>query len=118
MSSHDSDLKEALVGCSAYFNPTVECGHVYYDKNVDTQAGMGILQMYANLWFNSNGSMSTFVMHSPSQAHLHHYCGVDGMDVSMFEDSLSSVITLIDEYEALQATAGNLTVELPRLKLC
>lgn len=51
------------------------------------------------------------------QAHLHHYCGVEGMERSVFEESISSLSTLISEYESLQATVGKAPSDAPRLNI-
>lgn len=52
------------------------------------------------------------------QAHLHHYCTVEGMHESLFEESISSLNSLIAEYEDLQATIGKVQGDAQRLKIC
>uniref|UniRef100_A0A3Q2DQC6 Tubulin epsilon 1 n=1 Tax=Cyprinodon variegatus TaxID=28743 RepID=A0A3Q2DQC6_CYPVA len=51
------------------------------------------------------------------QAHLHHYLHVDGMDQSIFSESLSSLNALIDEYHHLDATKARLLPDAPRLSI-
>ncbi|XP_072550551.1 tubulin epsilon chain isoform X2 [Salminus brasiliensis] len=58
-----------------------------------------------------------FVRLYRKKAHLHHYLGVDGMDVSGFSEALSSLSALIDEYSQLDSTKTAPTQEPPRLNI-
>uniref|UniRef100_A0A3Q2QIS2 Tubulin epsilon 1 n=1 Tax=Fundulus heteroclitus TaxID=8078 RepID=A0A3Q2QIS2_FUNHE len=51
------------------------------------------------------------------KAHLHHYLDVDGMEQSIFSESLSSLSELIDEYHQLDATKARLIPDAPRLSI-
>lgn len=52
------------------------------------------------------------------QAHLHHYLHVEGMEKSYFSEALSSLTSLIEEYDRLDSTNGKLTPDVPRLRIC
>ncbi|MBN3326732.1 TBE protein, partial [Atractosteus spatula] len=51
------------------------------------------------------------------KAHLHHYLNVDGMEQACFTEAVSSLTSLIGEYEQLDATKGLLAAEAPRLNI-
>ncbi|KAA8583242.1 hypothetical protein FQN60_015788 [Etheostoma spectabile] len=51
------------------------------------------------------------------KAHLHHYLHVDGMEQSFFSEAISSVSSLIEEYQHLDATKGTLMLDAPRLRI-
>ena len=61
---------------------------------------------------------SHFSLCFPLQAHLHHYCRVEGMEEGVFEESIASLNSLVAEYQGLQATMGRPQTDAPRLKLC
>ncbi|XP_071804090.1 tubulin epsilon chain-like [Asterias amurensis] len=48
------------------------------------------------------------------KAHLHHYTNVDGMEMSLFSESLESLSSLINEYEQLEKTVPE---SIPRLQI-
>ncbi len=52
-----------------------------------------------------------------SQAHLHHYTQVEGMDIGEFEDSLVSLNELISEYEGLDKQMNCPPPVVPRLQI-
>ncbi|XP_034756891.1 tubulin epsilon chain [Etheostoma cragini] len=51
------------------------------------------------------------------KAHLHHYLHVDGMEQSFFSEAISSLNSLIEEYQHLDATKGTLMLDAPRLRI-
>ncbi|KAM4633966.1 tubulin epsilon chain [Polymixia lowei] len=51
------------------------------------------------------------------KAHLHHYLHVEGMDQSCFSEALTSLTSLIEEYNQLDATKARLTPDAPRLSI-
>ncbi|XP_028460925.1 tubulin epsilon chain isoform X2 [Perca flavescens] len=51
------------------------------------------------------------------KAHLHHYLHVDGMEQSCFSEAISSLSSLIEEYQHLDATKGTLMPDAPRLRI-
>ncbi|XP_030628537.1 tubulin epsilon chain [Chanos chanos] len=51
------------------------------------------------------------------KAHLHHYLHVEGIEQACFSDALSSLTSLIEEYEQLDATKGRLIPDAPRLNI-
>lgn len=51
------------------------------------------------------------------QAHLHHYTRVDGMEMGLFDESLESLDSLVDEYRTLQATLDQPNTAVPRLRI-
>ncbi|KAF3844250.1 hypothetical protein F7725_013591 [Dissostichus mawsoni] len=51
------------------------------------------------------------------KAHLHHYLHVEGMEQSHFSEALSSLSSLIEEYQQLDATKGRLMPDAPRLRI-
>lgn len=51
------------------------------------------------------------------KAHLHHYLHVDGMEQSHFSEAISSLSSLIEEYQNLDASKGKLTPDAPRLSI-
>ncbi|XP_039638545.1 tubulin epsilon chain isoform X2 [Perca fluviatilis] len=51
------------------------------------------------------------------KAHLHHYLHVDGMEQSSFSEAISSLSSLIEEYQHLDATKGTLMPDAPRLRI-
>lgn len=52
------------------------------------------------------------------QAHLHHYVGVDGMEVSGFSEALHSLSDLIEQYDTLASSSEKkLTHNAPRLSI-
>ncbi|XP_078130142.1 tubulin epsilon chain isoform X3 [Sander vitreus] len=51
------------------------------------------------------------------KAHLHHYLHVDGMEQSCFSEAISSLSSLIEEYQHLDATKGTLVPDAPRLRI-
>ncbi|KAG9282267.1 tubulin epsilon chain [Astyanax mexicanus] len=58
-----------------------------------------------------------FVRLYRKKAHLHHYLGVDGMDVSGFSEALSSLTGLIDQYSQLDSTNTAPSQDPPRLNI-
>ncbi|KAL6485411.1 hypothetical protein MHYP_G00048030 [Metynnis hypsauchen] len=58
-----------------------------------------------------------FVKIYRKKAHLHHYLGVDGMEVGGFNEALSSLSALIDEYSQLDSTRTAPTQDPPRLNI-
>lgn len=52
-----------------------------------------------------------------SQAHLHHYLQVDGMEESAFTEAVSSLSALIQEYSDLEATKSMPVPAVPRLSV-
>lgn len=79
-----------------------------------------ILTLANNTCFNQTlaGIKASFNKLYRRKAHLHHYCGVEGMEESLFEESLSSLNSLMADYEGLQATMGQMQMDTPRLKIC
>ncbi|XP_036758890.2 tubulin epsilon chain isoform X4 [Manis pentadactyla] len=51
------------------------------------------------------------------KAHLHHYLQVEGMEESCFTEAVSSLSTLIQEYNQLDDTKGMPIEDLPRLTI-
>uniref|UniRef100_H3B4K5 Tubulin epsilon chain n=1 Tax=Latimeria chalumnae TaxID=7897 RepID=H3B4K5_LATCH len=51
------------------------------------------------------------------KAHLHHYLQVDGMEQSCFTEAISSLSSLIEEYNQLDATRGLVMADAPRLSI-
>ncbi|XP_044147470.1 tubulin epsilon chain [Bufo gargarizans] len=51
------------------------------------------------------------------KAHLHHYLQVDGMEQSFFTDALSSLSSLIDEYNQLDVSKGVAIPDAPRISI-
>ncbi|XP_030051531.1 tubulin epsilon chain [Microcaecilia unicolor] len=51
------------------------------------------------------------------KAHLHHYLHVNGMEQSCFTEALSSLTSLIEEYNQLDATKGVIISDPPRLNV-
>ncbi|RXM29234.1 Laminin subunit alpha-4 [Acipenser ruthenus] len=51
------------------------------------------------------------------KAHLHHYLHVDGMEQSCFSEAVSSLSSLIEEYNQLDATKGLLMTDAQRLNI-
>ncbi|XP_069090639.1 tubulin epsilon chain isoform X4 [Pleurodeles waltl] len=51
------------------------------------------------------------------KAHLHHYLHVDGMEQSCFTEAVSSLSSLIEEYNQLDATRGVFIPDSPRLSI-
>ncbi|XP_033932581.1 tubulin epsilon chain isoform X3 [Pseudochaenichthys georgianus] len=51
------------------------------------------------------------------KAHLHHYLHVEGMEQGHFSEALSSLSSLIEEYQQLDATKGRLVPDAPRLRI-
>ncbi|KAG8582509.1 hypothetical protein GDO81_008078 [Engystomops pustulosus] len=51
------------------------------------------------------------------KAHLHHYLQVDGMEQSSFTDAYSSLSSLIDEYNQLDAAKGVALPDPPRINI-
>nr|XP_033795627.1 tubulin epsilon chain isoform X2 [Geotrypetes seraphini] len=51
------------------------------------------------------------------KAHLHHYLHVNGMEQSCFTEALSSLASLIEEYDQLDATKGMSISDPPRLNV-
>ncbi|MGH0147444.1 UNVERIFIED_CONTAM: hypothetical protein FKN15_058940 [Acipenser sinensis] len=51
------------------------------------------------------------------KAHLHHYLHVDGMEQSCFSEAVSSLSSLIEEYNQLDATKGLLRTDAQRLNI-
>ncbi|RVE56148.1 hypothetical protein OJAV_G00233360 [Oryzias javanicus] len=51
------------------------------------------------------------------KAHLHHFLHVEGMDVGCFTEAASSLNSLIEEYDCLDATKAHSRVTLPDLEL-
>ncbi|MBN3287165.1 TBE protein, partial [Polyodon spathula] len=51
------------------------------------------------------------------KAHLHHYLHVDGMEQSCFTEAVSSLSSLIEEYNQLDATKGLLMTDAQRLNI-
>ncbi|CAI9566902.1 unnamed protein product [Staurois parvus] len=51
------------------------------------------------------------------KAHLHHYLQVDGMEQSCFSEALTSLSSLIEEYNQLDATKGLYMPNPPRLNI-
>ena len=47
------------------------------------------------------------------QAHMHHYTEVEGMEASLFTESLESLTELISEYHGLETMQPQ---EVPRLQ--
>ncbi|XP_053164094.1 tubulin epsilon chain isoform X4 [Hemicordylus capensis] len=51
------------------------------------------------------------------KAHLHHYLHIDGMDQSCFSEALSSLSSLIEDYNQLDAANCGPPMDPPRLKI-
>ncbi|XP_039603882.1 tubulin epsilon chain isoform X1 [Polypterus senegalus] len=51
------------------------------------------------------------------RAHLHHYLDVDGMEQECFTEAVSSLSSLIQEYDQLDATKGLIMKDAPRLNI-
>ncbi|XP_069463954.1 tubulin epsilon chain isoform X2 [Ambystoma mexicanum] len=51
------------------------------------------------------------------KAHLHHYLNVDGMEQGCFTEAVSSLSSLIEEYNQLDATRGVFIPDTPRLSI-
>ncbi|MEE6476056.1 hypothetical protein FKM82_010956 [Ascaphus truei] len=51
------------------------------------------------------------------KAHLHHYLQVDGMEQSCFSEAISSLSSLIEEYNQLDASKGLHIPDPPRLNI-
>ena len=48
------------------------------------------------------------------QAHLHHYTRVEGMEMDLFQESLESMSSLIEEYNQLESKMGKPHSEVSR----
>ena len=77
-----------------------------------------LLQLGSITFFFSLLAVLTLTSPPHPQAHLHHYCRVEGMEEGLFEESLSSLSSLVSEYESLQATVGQSHTSVPRLGIC
>ncbi|XP_054652253.1 tubulin epsilon chain isoform X2 [Dunckerocampus dactyliophorus] len=71
---------------------------------------------------NTTGIKSTFVELRErftklykKKAHLHHYLQVDGMELSLFSEAVTSLDSLIDEYHNVET--GKLISDLPRFNM-
>uniref|UniRef100_A0A3P9HWC3 Tubulin, epsilon 1 n=1 Tax=Oryzias latipes TaxID=8090 RepID=A0A3P9HWC3_ORYLA len=51
------------------------------------------------------------------KAHLHHFLHVEGMDLGCFTEATSSLDSLIEEYDSLDATKAQATPDPPRLRI-
>nr|XP_043891255.1 tubulin epsilon chain isoform X2 [Solea senegalensis] len=51
------------------------------------------------------------------KAHLHHYLHVDGMEQSCFSEAVTSLSSLIEEYDHLDATKGKIVLDATRLSI-
>ena len=51
------------------------------------------------------------------KAHIHHYTATDGFDLSDFTESISSLTSVVKEYELLDKQMNNPTPPIPRLQL-
>ena len=63
----------------------------------------------------SSGRVEWMFLTLHSQAHLHHYTRVEGMEEQLFHESLDSLSNLIDEYQKLEAGMGKPVDDPPRL---
>uniref|UniRef100_A0A3P8UQP0 Tubulin epsilon 1 n=1 Tax=Cynoglossus semilaevis TaxID=244447 RepID=A0A3P8UQP0_CYNSE len=51
------------------------------------------------------------------KAHLHHYLDVEGMEQSFFSEAVTSLSSLIEEYNQLDATKNKVIHDAPRLSI-
>ncbi|XP_058501910.1 tubulin epsilon chain [Solea solea] len=51
------------------------------------------------------------------KAHLHHYLHIDGMEQSCFSEAVTSLSSLIEEYDHLDATKGKIVLDATRLSI-
>ena len=51
------------------------------------------------------------------RAHIHHYLGVDGMEIGCFEQSIESLLRLIEDYRNVEMRGRTAPPDLPRVKI-
>ena len=51
------------------------------------------------------------------RAHIHHYLGTEGMEIGCFEDSINSLLGLIEEYRKVEIHGQTAPRDLPRVKI-
>lgn len=51
------------------------------------------------------------------KAHVHHYTNIGGLDIGQFDTSIESLTSLMDEYTALESSAGNIVQYVERLQI-
>ncbi|XP_069742929.1 tubulin epsilon chain [Narcine bancroftii] len=58
-----------------------------------------------------------FVKLYKKKAHIHHYLHVDGLELSCFTEATHSLMSLIEEYNQLDVTKGQIINNVPRISI-
>ena len=61
--------------------------------------------------------MEKFTRLYKRRAHLHHYLGVDGMEMSCFEESIESLLGVVEGYRKIEAQGQAPPHVVPKVRI-
>lgn len=76
-----------------------------------------VLPCVSGWWWSVTHCFHSLFYACVFQAHLHHYLHVEGLEQSTFTEAVSSLGSLITEYQQLDTTKHQVVPNTPRLSI-